>query len=992
MSIPDWLVSSIQSQYTTKSNYKDFSKWIKELVDAEQIKPHEADDIFQRFPNSEPILISDWEDEEGVETILRDPLDTGPLAKLPFRSWIKPDLAGEYRHDDEKLIKLLGMNDLEVIRDIQENALHILDGCNNPTENGEKWGENKQGLVYGMVQSGKTANMLSLISIARKSGYRLFIILSGDKSSLRNQTQNRINKAFKLDNGSRPGSKIHSPTFNSDFKHTRGGYTANFRFNERVARSQDWTTIIVIKKQTNHLNSLINQIKDLEYALKEEGMEMGKEIPTMIIDDEADYASQNTDTRGDGTTIHNDLISLRRVLPRNCYVAYTATPQACLTADPDDPIGYPKDFWWHIEPYMDEHEGGRIPRSYLGAWEVFWFYNEYLINRMGMDEWPNHVKDVRGAPLGVWMPPIDENHIGTITTDLVGQEEIFLQEIEDGNRNPPESIQKAMLDFIISCGIRWWREWNKSFDSVKPSRQLIERDYPYHSMMIHLSLTKENQEKIRNLASKEWPKSIKSYRSFNPENSSDDHPFMERWRLQKEKSSVLMDEKHIPFEEIRYFIDRCIEIVEEPIKNHNTLSPYQYFNGKPWIYLLNSSDEGMELNYSKDADREIRTKKAAIVVGGYILSRGLTIEGLSTTIFCRTQALSMGDTNMQMGRWFGHKMKERDLISIHMQDCSLEIFRQIAQADRYLRLQIKLSLEMDHSPLRVLLELRNSPFFRSTSRDKSAFLGDTNGTGFSGHQRILKKPDFEREKIDYNKKLLDSFQNKNESKRALNRALLYKNVELDATIALLKKFKCKRDAPQTSFKQYADYLEEWSVRAASGELAQIPQINIAIWDEGMRQREQKYTNFPGSEEQARKEVRDSFNSIIGGSNDNKKYMGDAFIDKPQEWHDAQINPSKIRNPGDPILIIFYQLKPNYVRKSYYNKSLKTSTNSNGTKIKKEIYLIPGDDLYMATINPIIVFACWTPIGGPMYQVGTNLLINPNTAQQIGLNIVNSDSE
>ena len=99
-----------------------------------------------------------------------------------------------------------------------------------------------------------------------------------------------------------------------------------------------------MKKETNHLNSIISQFEDLKNVCPDYGKDAATLYPAMIIDDEADYASQNTDVRGDGTTIHNDILRLRKTIPRNCYVAYTATPQANFSADIDDEIGYPKDF------------------------------------------------------------------------------------------------------------------------------------------------------------------------------------------------------------------------------------------------------------------------------------------------------------------------------------------------------------------------------------------------------------------------------------------------------------------------------------------------------------------------------------------------------------------------------------------------------------------------------------------------------------------------
>ena len=42
-----------------------------------------------------------------------------------------------------------------------------------------------------------------------------------------------------------------------------------------------------------------------------------------------------------------------------------------------------------------------------------------------------------------------------------------------------------------------------------------------------------------------------------------------------------------------------------------------------------------------------------VVVGGFALSRGMTLEGLMTTYFYRRSL--MYDTLMQMGRWFGYR-------------------------------------------------------------------------------------------------------------------------------------------------------------------------------------------------------------------------------------------------------------------------------------------------------------------------------------------------
>jgi len=991
-SLDSWLKNTIKTMYeANKSNYSKFLEIIDGFEKSGAINKSQREEIATIFHEVQPARAPDWGDDE--ESYLKDPPDLGPLTQISVKKWVQ-DCAGELRFSSSKLKEILGINDEEVCADIQENSLHILSGCNDPRNKGGNWGgNNHQGLVYGMVQSGKTASMMSLISLGIKAGYRLFIILAGDKSSLRDQTQERVNKAFDLDNGINPTTMIQSPTHTLDFKHVPKGYSQNFRVIDRFSRKQDWSTIIVMKKNTSHVNELINQFGQLKHHLEtERGLDASTHYPTMIFDDEADYASQNTDIEGEGSTIHEDLINLRNIIPKNCYVAYTATPQACLSADPDDPIGYPRDFWWLIEPFMVDRDGHQVPKTYLGSWETFWVDNEFLLHQISEKEWPHHKKNRFGKSMGVYLPPIEEESEGSLVTGITDTEYAFLVDIlENRSRKPPKFIVEALIDYMITCGTRWWRNWRNLMRDEKPSREEIERskDYDFHSMMAHLSLKQENQELIRKLVAESWKSAKDAYLDFDNE-SPDDHLFRKRWRLQIERTEYLMGISNLEFDEIRYFIDRCIEITEIPIFDHRT-SPYRKYLGSPWIYLLNSTDDGMELQYSSKKDREIRTKKAAIIVGGNILSRGLTIEGLSVTIFCRTQMLSMGDTNLQMCRWFGHKQEHRDLICVHLQDISRETFRQIAEADRYLRLQIKTSLHYGHTPMQVLVELRNSPFFRSTSRSKSNFLLDSRGMSFSGKQAILKAPDFESNKIKYNYDELEKFMSSHQGSKVHNRAILYEDIELITLLKFFKKLKCRSDAPQTSFSLYAEYLSEWYERFQNGEEKYFPTINLAVYDTANRQRGQKYTDYPTSERQAIDEVSNSFKTIIGGTSGGMIFKGDAFLDRDIKWHKAHDRPSKIRQNSDSLLIIIYPLNPNYVRRNYYDLSQRDKENPNGVRIKKDIFVQPGDTNYITGDSPILTFAAWTPIGGPTYEVGTNVLIKQyDDIRQIGLDQTKED--
>ena len=65
----------------------------------------------------------------------------------------------------------------EIIEQLAADTYTILDKCHNPNELKNEW--DRRGLVYGHVQSGKTANYIGLINRAYDSGYKIVIVLTG---------------------------------------------------------------------------------------------------------------------------------------------------------------------------------------------------------------------------------------------------------------------------------------------------------------------------------------------------------------------------------------------------------------------------------------------------------------------------------------------------------------------------------------------------------------------------------------------------------------------------------------------------------------------------------------------------------------------------------------------------------------------------------------------------------------------------------------------
>ena len=75
------------------------------------------------------------------------------------------------------------------INDLDDFTDRILDKCVNPKEIKSF---DRRGMVVGHVQSGKTSNYVGLINKATDAGYKVIIIIAGTISSLRRQTQERI--------------------------------------------------------------------------------------------------------------------------------------------------------------------------------------------------------------------------------------------------------------------------------------------------------------------------------------------------------------------------------------------------------------------------------------------------------------------------------------------------------------------------------------------------------------------------------------------------------------------------------------------------------------------------------------------------------------------------------------------------------------------------------------------------------------------------------
>lgn len=211
---------------------------------------------------------------------------------------------------------------IEDLRDgpdsVLQEALRILGRCLPPSEPSGR----ETGLVVGYVQSGKTMSFETVIALARDNGYGLVIVLAGTKNNLRDQSEDRLKKDLRIDEGGDDWYHLSNPT-----KAQRSQIESKVdAWRKKPSRK---SLLITVLKHGGHIEKLTAVLK----AVKLQG------VPALIIDDESDQASLNTQASrirkrrapaNAMSTTYEKILGLRDVLPHHSYLQYTATPQANL--------------------------------------------------------------------------------------------------------------------------------------------------------------------------------------------------------------------------------------------------------------------------------------------------------------------------------------------------------------------------------------------------------------------------------------------------------------------------------------------------------------------------------------------------------------------------------------------------------------------------------------------------------------------------------------
>ena len=199
-------------------------------------------------------------------------------------------------------------------------------------------------------------------------------MVAGTHNVLRSQTQGRIDEGFVGRNSELKSQKIgvgDLPDHIREFPHPVTLTTVSSDFNKQTAKQSGWELndlskpiILVVKKNVSVLDSLYYWLKDMNAR----GGDQIETAPMLLIDDEADYASINTNKADQDPTKTNQLVrQILKLFAKSSFVGYTATPFANIFVNPEAYSEelyedlFPRDFIYCLDP----------PSNYFGPEKVF---------------------------------------------------------------------------------------------------------------------------------------------------------------------------------------------------------------------------------------------------------------------------------------------------------------------------------------------------------------------------------------------------------------------------------------------------------------------------------------------------------------------------------------------------------------------------------------------------------------------------------------------
>lgn len=544
----------------------------------------------------------------------------------------------------------------------------VLQRLEDPTRPGT-W--DRRGLVAGQVQSGKTGNYTGLIAKSLDAGYKLVVVLAGVHNSLRSQTQYRIDEGilgFDTRNGLRSiqstkhigvglmaGKFLHVSSFTSS--ENNGDFRSNVASNLGVAVGGSDPIVLVVKKNASILRNLYQWATALTKDIDADtGKKTVRDVPILVIDDEADHASVDTSApkRGqdpsevDPTTINLLIRQFLDTFAQSAYVAYTATPFANIFMDHlavHDKAGkdlFPSAFIINLP----------AASNYVGPARVF---------GLSADEAAG-IEETEALPI---LREVDDS-------------EMWLPSKHKSDDSPgdglPNSLRDAILTFVMGVAIR----------------KVRGHQHKHHSMLVHVTRFKYTQREVMDRVLEE----VEDLRDRAVLGEGGNPVLYQR-------AMAMFADDFVPTHKAMVAADLPDSLVGELPTFEEVWEQLPEVLEQTRVHLVNGD--------SRDALEYVDHPNGltVIAIGGDKLSRGLTLEGLSVSYYLR--ASRMYDTLMQMGRWFGYRPDYLDTCRLYTTSELAGWYRAVTAAAEELQSEFEAMAVTKKTPLQFGLRVQQHP-------------------------------------------------------------------------------------------------------------------------------------------------------------------------------------------------------------------------------------------------------------------------------------------
>ncbi|HRX80688.1 MAG TPA: Z1 domain-containing protein, partial [Pirellulaceae bacterium] len=232
----------------------------------------------------------------------------------------------------------------------------------------------------------------------------------------------------------------------------------------------------------------------------------------------------------------------------------------------------------------------------------------------------------------------------------------------------PESMKDAIGVFLVSCAIR----------------DIRGEKLKHRSMLINVSRFTDVQARLAEIVKEELYSLVNEIKQYL---AADDI-----W-IRHEKLVWLESLFDAHYSDCEFSWDEIRSKLYESVASVKVLTINQ------------RTESENKLNYRQYKSTE--KGRRVIAIGGLTLSRGLTLEGLCVSYFCRNSKAY--DTLLQMGRWFGYRTGYEDLCRIWMTSEAQDWFAHISEVVAELRGDIRHMHVNGLPPRRFGIRVRSHP-------------------------------------------------------------------------------------------------------------------------------------------------------------------------------------------------------------------------------------------------------------------------------------------